>query len=95
LITSYEISSTFLDSHRDMGEANGIGTEAAAESRERRPRGVRIADPRDRRGQSEASAEESKTQVVQQQDVTERGALRQAELPEGDLQTVADKSVQA
>jgi len=55
----------FLDSHGDVGEADGVGTEAAAESRERRPRRVRVADPRDQRGQSEASAEESKAQVVE------------------------------
>lgn len=78
-----------------MGEANGAGAETAAESRERRPGGVGIADPRHRYGQSETSTEESTAQAVEQQDLAERGAVRQAELPQGDLQVVADKSVQA
>lgn len=82
------------DRHGNLGKVVCAGTKTAAEGRERRSRGVRAVDSRNRHGQSETETQESTAQTLQQQNIAKRGA-RPAQLPQRDLQVVADKSIEA
>lgn len=64
----------FSRRHGNLGEAIGIGAEAAAESRERSSGGIRAADSWHQRGQSETATARSKAEALEQSNVTERGA---------------------